>query len=137
MFIWFSESERWSVKTFAARSVDADARPRGRTRRRRGIITAARRPSAGGDGGLGSGVETHIIRRRERASGAAMLIRINGKEEVIPPGLTVADLLAARGLAPVRVAVEINENLVPRRDYGAVRLAEGDAVEIVTFVGGG
>lgn len=86
---------------------------------------------------MGSGVETHIIRRRECASDAAMIIRINGKEEAIPPGLTVADLLAARGLAPVRVAVEINENLVPRRDYGVVRLAEGDAVEIVTFVGGG
>ncbi|MCG3130143.1 MAG: hypothetical protein FLDDKLPJ_00891 [Phycisphaerae bacterium] len=66
-----------------------------------------------------------------------MFIRINGKEEAIPPDLTVADLIAARGLAPVRVAVEINENLVPRRDYGAVRLAEGDVVEIVTFVGGG
>jgi thiamine biosynthesis protein ThiS len=35
------------------------------------------------------------------------------------------------------VAVERNGALVRRRDWAAARLAAGDAVEVVTFVGGG
>ncbi|MGB2938329.1 MAG: sulfur carrier protein ThiS, partial [Phycisphaerae bacterium] len=36
-----------------------------------------------------------------------------------------------------RIAVEVNRELVPRSRHGARALAEGDAVEIVTLVGGG
>lgn len=42
-----------------------------------------------------------------------------------------------RKLEPIRVAVEVNEDVVPRRAFSAHRLHEGDRVEIVTFVGGG
>jgi len=41
------------------------------------------------------------------------------------------------GIDPVRVAVERNLEVVPRRTYAQVELREGDALEIVTFVGGG
>jgi sulfur carrier protein len=49
----------------------------------------------------------------------------------------VADLVVGLGLGPRRIAVELNRAVVPRADYGAVRLREGDAVEIIHFVGGG
>lgn len=66
-----------------------------------------------------------------------MRVTINGQSEEICEGASVAELLAARGLAPVRVAVEVNEELVPRRAYGERRLSAEDRVEVVTFVGGG
>lgn len=66
-----------------------------------------------------------------------MRVTINGKADTVTPGATVADLLARLDLAPVRVAVEINEDLVPRKTFDEAALCEGDRVEIVTFVGGG
>lgn len=53
------------------------------------------------------------------------------------PAKTVADLLADLQLRPQLVAVEINEQLVPRAHHAERQLAEGDRVEIVTLVGGG
>lgn len=50
---------------------------------------------------------------------------------------TVAGLLDGLQLAPVRVAVEINEDLVPRKLFHQTILEEGDRIEIVSFVGGG
>jgi thiamine biosynthesis protein ThiS len=35
------------------------------------------------------------------------------------------------------VAVEMNRVILPREAYGSTRLAEGDSLEIVHFVGGG
>jgi sulfur carrier protein len=49
----------------------------------------------------------------------------------------VADLLAHRQIEPVRVAVEINEDVVPRRTFAQTMISDGDQIEIVTFVGGG
>ncbi len=66
-----------------------------------------------------------------------MRVTINGKEDTVDRGATVADLLTRLDLAPVRVAVEINEDLVPRKTFDQAPLHEGDRIEIVTFVGGG
>ena len=66
-----------------------------------------------------------------------MRITINGKEETTANGTTVAELLGRLELAPVRVAVEINENLVPRKTFEERIVQDGDRVEVVTFVGGG
>lgn len=49
----------------------------------------------------------------------------------------MADLLTTLGIDPARVAVERNEDVVPRRSWAQAALAEGDRVEIVAFVGGG
>ncbi|RJP35237.1 MAG: sulfur carrier protein ThiS [Phycisphaerales bacterium] len=64
-------------------------------------------------------------------------IRINGQSRTLAAGRTVAELLRELDLHPVRVAVEINENLVPRRSFDRTPVAAGDRIEIVTFVGGG
>jgi thiazole synthase len=64
-------------------------------------------------------------------------LTVNGKPESAPAGTTVAALLAQMGMDPARVAVERNENVVPRRTWNEALIAEGDRVEIVAFVGGG
>ena len=66
-----------------------------------------------------------------------MQVVINGQSEVLQTELTVADLLSARDLQPIRVAVEINEEIVPRATFDKTHVRDGDQIEIVTFVGGG
>lgn len=64
-------------------------------------------------------------------------VTVNGAAEELDDGLTVGQLVTRHNLVPVRVAVEVNQELVSRRRYDATILHEGDRVEIVTFVGGG
>jgi thiamine biosynthesis protein ThiS len=66
-----------------------------------------------------------------------MQVYVNGEPQTVPEGAAVAELLERFGLAPQRVAVEVNEALVRRAGFAAAKLAEGDRVEIVTLVGGG
>lgn len=65
-----------------------------------------------------------------------MTVTVNGTPEEVPEGTTVRNLLALHKLVPEKVAVELNKRLVRSAQYDRV-LANGDAVEIVTFVGGG
>lgn len=67
----------------------------------------------------------------------AVRVTINGKEDEVGAGVTVAKLLEDRGTAPQKVAVEVNRELVTRSTFGETVLNEGDCIEIVTFVGGG
>jgi len=66
-----------------------------------------------------------------------MQVNINGSAKTLNQGATVAQLLTTLDLAPVRVAVEINEELVPRKTFEQTHVQDGDRIEIVTFVGGG
>jgi thiamine biosynthesis protein ThiS len=66
-----------------------------------------------------------------------MQITVNGEPKAVAAGATVADLVAMLDVAPERVAVEVNEQLVRRSSYAQTRLNGGDRVEIVTLVGGG
>jgi thiazole synthase len=64
-------------------------------------------------------------------------IRVNGEHRRVTEGLTLAELAAELGLEPTKVAVERNLEVVPRSTLGEVRVADGDELEIVHFVGGG
>ena len=64
-------------------------------------------------------------------------IQVNGDSRVLPRGATVADLLTDLDLSRERVAVEHNREILSRRHFDEVRLADGDRLEIVHFVGGG
>lgn len=66
-----------------------------------------------------------------------MQIAVNGEKREIEAGMTVAQLLKHYDLAPLRVAIEINCELVRRARFDETHLSEGDQVEIVTLVGGG
>ena len=64
-------------------------------------------------------------------------LTVNGETREFAAPLSVAALLATIGLDTRKVAVERNEEIVARSDYGATRLVAGDQLEIVHFIGGG
>lgn len=66
-----------------------------------------------------------------------MHITVNGETKAVPAGVTLRALVEELGLGQAAVAAEVNKAVVPRRDHDSTRLAEGDAVELVTLVGGG
>ena len=65
-----------------------------------------------------------------------MKITINGQEQSFA-AITLAVLVEQLGMKQDRVAVELNRHIVPRAEWAATHLAEGDHLEIVHFVGGG
>jgi thiamine biosynthesis protein ThiS len=64
-------------------------------------------------------------------------VELNGEPRELGEGTTLSALIEQLALAPERVAVELNRDVVRRADWPDTRLAEGDRVEIVHFVGGG
>ena len=67
----------------------------------------------------------------------AVTLTLNGEARAFDGPMTVAALLASLGLETRKVAVERNEEIVPRSVYGNTWLADGDHIEIVHFIGGG
>ena len=66
-----------------------------------------------------------------------MQITLNGDTHEIVDPLTVTELLAQLDIDPRRVAVEHNLIVLKREAFGTTMVQDGDAVEIVNFVGGG
>jgi thiamine biosynthesis protein ThiS len=66
-----------------------------------------------------------------------MNLYVNGEAVSAPDSVTVAAFLERLGLPQKGVALERNREIVPRSAYATTRLAEGDRIEIVQFVGGG
>lgn len=66
-----------------------------------------------------------------------MEITINGQPQIVPEGLTAAQLVERMGLAGRRIAMEVNLEIVPRSTYAGHALNAGDRIEIVHAVGGG
>jgi sulfur carrier protein len=66
-----------------------------------------------------------------------MQVRINGEHREVPTGLSLAELVTLLGLAERRLAVEVNQDLVPRGRFGEHHLNAGDCIEIVQAIGGG
>lgn len=64
-------------------------------------------------------------------------MRVNGKETELKSSVTLAEFLAAHNYRAELVAVECNGQIVPRAEFGAAVLKDGDELEIVSFVGGG
>ena len=66
-----------------------------------------------------------------------MTITLNGDPFDLSGPLTVTELLASLDLDARRVAVEYNLVVLKRAAFDATLVNEGDAIEIVNFVGGG
>ena len=64
-------------------------------------------------------------------------LTLNGEPYAMPSGLTAADLVEQLGLGGRRIAVEINEQIVPKSQLAATPLATGDQIEVVHAIGGG
>ena len=66
-----------------------------------------------------------------------MEVTVNGERREVPAGVTVRELVERLGFVEGPVAVEVNRAIVPRARHQEHRIAAGDQVEIVHFVGGG
>lgn len=70
-------------------------------------------------------------------SAEAIDVLVNGDRRRVSVGSTLGDLLAELGRHPRTVAVEHNGSILPRDQYAATTLSDGDRIEIVGFVQGG
>ncbi|MCK7542734.1 sulfur carrier protein ThiS [Marinobacter bryozoorum] len=66
-----------------------------------------------------------------------MNVMLNGEPRELRDPYTLQALIEVLGLAGKRLAVEVNEDIVPRSQHNEFRLNEGDRVEIVHAIGGG
>ncbi len=66
-----------------------------------------------------------------------MQIQINGEKRDFATEITVTKMLQELKIRPGRVVVELNRDILSRDAYEGTLLKEGDAVEVVHFVGGG
>lgn len=64
-------------------------------------------------------------------------MRINGVQKQYPSGLTISEMLIRENFEKERVAVELNEEIVSKDDYGTTVLKDADVIEVVSFMGGG
>ncbi|QHI69502.1 sulfur carrier protein ThiS [Tichowtungia aerotolerans] len=66
-----------------------------------------------------------------------MNLTINGKSHEHTGNGSVIALLGELGATPEHSAVTVNSNIIFSRDWKTFKLNNGDAVEVLTFVGGG
>lgn len=66
-----------------------------------------------------------------------MQIYVNGEQTRVPEGINMAGLIEMLELTGHRIAVEVNQELVPRSGFAEQHLKEADQVEIIHAVGGG
>lgn len=66
-----------------------------------------------------------------------MRVTVNGQTREVPPGTTLAELVKQLNVRTDRIATERNLIVVPKAQYEATVLQEGDKLEVVSFVGGG
>lgn len=65
------------------------------------------------------------------------MITANGKQIQLTSEMSVADYLKQNNYQINRIAVEMNEEILPKYSYSETMLKDGDRLEVVTFVGGG
>ena len=71
------------------------------------------------------------------AQSAFVEVLVNGERHQIPPEQTIAAMLSWLQLPAERVAVELNRQLVRKRDWEQTRVPPASQIEVVEFVGGG
>ena len=68
---------------------------------------------------------------------STIAVTINGETRRVPAPGSLLQLLEHLGLDPRTVVVELNREIVRRPRLGETGVADGDAIELVHFVGGG
>jgi len=66
-----------------------------------------------------------------------MKISVNGDTLELPSPCSVSVLLNQLDMGTGRVAVELNQEIVPRSQHQTTELNDGDCLEIVHAIGGG
>lgn len=65
-----------------------------------------------------------------------MQVKINGKQEDVKEN-SILELLKARNVEPEMVSVELNSQILDKKDYAATSIKDGDIIEFLYFMGGG
>ena len=66
-----------------------------------------------------------------------MQIILNGEPREVTPGTTVRALVDSLHVKPDMTAIQLNDRILPREDFAATQVSEGDVVEVIRVVGGG
>lgn len=64
------------------------------------------------------------------------MVKVNGALQDVT-GLTITEYLEKSNFNTARIAIELNEEFVPKAKYTEITLKDGDSLEVVSFVGGG
>jgi sulfur carrier protein len=66
-----------------------------------------------------------------------MQVVINGESHTLNDGIMLSTLLTQLEISGKRIAVEINESIVPKSQHSATVIHQGDKIEIIHAIGGG
>ena len=66
-----------------------------------------------------------------------MIVQVNGKDLEIDSQSTVVTLIIQLGYQDQRIALEVNESIIPKSKHTEFTLNNGDKIEIIKAVGGG
>lgn len=66
-----------------------------------------------------------------------MELMVNGKKLEVTDGATITTVLGELNINPLRVAVQLNLEIIKRERYEETVLKSGDRLEIITFMAGG
>lgn len=66
-----------------------------------------------------------------------MTIKINGEMRELDDNVTLLEVIEALGLTNKVMAAAVNMNIVKQDQWGMFNLNDGDAIELLDFVGGG
>ena len=66
-----------------------------------------------------------------------MQVLINGETRKIENELNLRELLEKLELPTERIAIELNKDVIRKKDWETIKISESDKIEIIHFVGGG
>lgn len=66
-----------------------------------------------------------------------MRVQVNGESRDVPADISLTDLLDHLAMPSRLLAIELNKEVVRRKDWPDTRVNDEDVVEIIHFVGGG
>ena len=66
-----------------------------------------------------------------------LTLTVNGESRRVEQVRSVRDMVVQFGLGDAAVAVEVNRQVVPRKQHEQTPLQDGDVIELVTLVGAG
>lgn len=66
-----------------------------------------------------------------------MKVFINGEAREIDGEIYLSKLLERFSLPSARIAVELNKQVVRRKDWETIKINDADKIEVIHFVGGG
>lgn len=66
-----------------------------------------------------------------------MIAKINGQDKELEDKLTIEGLVIDFGYQNQRIAIEVNQQIIPKSQHSEFTIADGDKIEIIKAVGGG